>query len=114
MQTTNATPAVRRIAASLDDGKAYHIKAEVFAVDAGGTKHYWRTIHTSYFRDDSDSGSEIWSVRELTTDGAETRIGFTLATARLLLTGDRVDLEVTGEVATTVEWESKVTVTKES
>lgn len=117
VQTTDATPTVIRKAADLTDLRATHIVAEVWAREngLGVSNHYYRKIVKSYERNDGGSGSTLWTVRDGTTaDGAATRVGFTSATADLVLTGNRVDLQVTGEAGTTIDWECRVQVISES
>ncbi len=105
-QTTDATPQVFNLGTILD-GEAKHVDVIVKAdgFDGFEGKHYWRRSLISFERLDSDSGLTIWDNRVTTTEGDETRIRLTSATANLDHDGtDKVEVNYTGEAATSLNW----------
>lgn len=109
--TVDATPTTIDSQA-LEDSYAYHIEAWVWGrYSSGGTdEHYRRKIVASYYR---DTTGQLWNVDEKHTDGAETRVGFTTATADLVLSGNIVLLQVIGEPKQIV-WGSEMKVRREA
>jgi hypothetical protein len=109
VQTTNATPTILRQAVALVDGYAYHVELFVWG-RTSNDKHYRRRVWASYYRDTTTS---TWAVDWQDVDGGDTRVGFTTATAELQQTGNVVNVLVTGEAATTIDWSCDVKVRRE-
>jgi hypothetical protein len=101
--TTNATPATNDLY-TLEDEEAVVVEVELFCrhTDAAATDyHYYRKVRAAYSRDGTTS---LWYLHEITPDGAATRDILTTATAELVLSGNTVRAQFTGEAAKNLTW----------
>lgn len=115
LTTLDATPTsfVQPIV-SLADLQGAKVIVEVTGIEPGGAQHYSRRIVKKYSRDDGGAGTTLWNVDEVQADGPATRVGFGAGvTADLILNGDNVELQVTGEAVTEVNWKRFATVIKD-
>jgi len=103
--TVNATPATQDIV-TLADEEAIHLEVEIVAkgTNGGSDSHYYRKIRASYDRDDGGSGTDLWSLREQTADGPDTRINLATATGELIISGNVIQSQYTGMAAATLTW----------
>jgi hypothetical protein len=104
--TIDATPTPVDIY-TLDDEEGVTLEVDLIArhTTAGATDyHYYRKVRVSYARDDGGSGTTLWTLREQTPDGAETRITLTTATATIVKSGNTLRAQFTGEAATNITW----------
>lgn len=102
--TTDATETYQNLL-SLADEEAIHIEAEIIArhTTGGGTDyHYYRKVRVSFYRDSTTS--QWGSVRQQTTDGAQTRINLTTATAEIEASGNTIRAAYTGEAGKNLTW----------
>ncbi len=101
--TTNATPATDNLY-TLDDEEGVQLEVDLFCrhtTAAATDYHYWRRFRAGYVRDGTTS---LWYLHEITTDGAATRNILTTATAELILSGNTVQAQFTGESSKDLTW----------
>jgi len=111
-QTTDATPATKDLY-TLTDEEAAHVEVLLVAkhTTGGATDyHYRRRITASYDRDDGGSGTALWYQHSAEADGAETRVTLTTATASLVLSGNTIQAQYTGEAGKNLDWYAVVKV----
>lgn len=101
VSTSDDTPKTIAVLASLDDLEAVHVDL-VFTGKTTGGKHYYQEWRASYYR--SGSGLTLWDDRHFLTDGADTRVGFTSASAIVTPSSNDLIGQVTGEVGEAITW----------
>jgi len=97
--TSDATPTARTVY-TLSDEEQVRVTVLVTANGGSADKHYTRKIEASFYRDGATTSMHYEHAKE----GAGTRNNLTTATADFVISGHNVQVEVTGEAATSLEW----------
>lgn len=96
LTTVDATPVVSTIYRMTNE-EGVTVKVRVTANGGSADRHYYREIVVSAYH---DGAGNLWSLREQTPDGAETRINLdATVTAEVTLAGTTLVLTVTGQAA---------------